>query len=251
MTTINLVPTMMVAMLAHAAFSPADRCGRCVGHARRRADPTVAWRRAETELGIVAIVGYGMTRRLPHLTVSHDDDPDLRTTCGRRSPASRCGSPMPEPGRPARPGRSARPRRGARTRCSATRTTPRPPRQGARRDGWLHTGDLGSLDERGYLSIDGRASELIIRGGENVYPREVEDVLRREEGVAEVAVISLPDESYGEIVAAFVRLRAGRSDPPRRSARRCASGDRRKVPTRGSSSTTSREPRPARSTRSS
>jgi fatty-acyl-CoA synthase len=72
-------------------------------------------------------------------------------------------------------------------------------------DGWLHTGDLATMDERGYFRIAGRLKDMIIRGGENIYPVEVEEVLFRHPGVAEVAVVGLPDETWGEVVAAFVR----------------------------------------------
>jgi acyl-CoA synthetase (AMP-forming)/AMP-acid ligase II len=75
------------------------------------------------------------------------------------------------------------------------------------RDGWLHTGDLGSMDERGYLSIRGRLKEMIIRGGENIFPAEVEQVLAAHPAVAEAAVVGVPDDTWGEVVAAFVRLR--------------------------------------------
>jgi malonyl-CoA/methylmalonyl-CoA synthetase len=71
-------------------------------------------------------------------------------------------------------------------------------------DGWFRTGDLGSLDADGYLRIEGRSKELIITGGYNVYPREVEDVLREHPGVADAAVAGLPDAEWGEVVAAWV-----------------------------------------------
>jgi fatty-acyl-CoA synthase len=72
-------------------------------------------------------------------------------------------------------------------------------------DGWLHTGDLGTMDERGYLTITGRLKDMIIRGGENIYPREIEDVLSAHPAVSEVAVLGLADEKWGERVAAVVR----------------------------------------------
>ena len=72
-------------------------------------------------------------------------------------------------------------------------------------DGWLHTGDLGSMDERGYCRIAGRLKEMIIRGGENIYPREIEAVLASHPGVAEVAVVGVPDRFWGEVVGAVVR----------------------------------------------
>ena len=76
-------------------------------------------------------------------------------------------------------------------------------------EGWLHTGDLCSMDERGYTKIEGRLKDMIIRGGENIYPRELEELLYEHPTVAEVAVIGLPDERLGEIVAAFLRPAPG------------------------------------------
>jgi long-chain acyl-CoA synthetase len=75
------------------------------------------------------------------------------------------------------------------------------------RDGWLHTGDVGHLDEDGYLYVVDRLKDLVIRGGFNVYPRDVEDVLLEHPAVASAAVVGRPDETYGEEVVAFVALR--------------------------------------------
>jgi malonyl-CoA/methylmalonyl-CoA synthetase len=75
-------------------------------------------------------------------------------------------------------------------------------------DGWFRTGDLGTLDEDGYLTISGRAKELIITGGYNVYPREVEELLRSHPGVADAAIVGVPSDQWGETVAAFVVLSA-------------------------------------------
>jgi malonyl-CoA/methylmalonyl-CoA synthetase len=80
-------------------------------------------------------------------------------------------------------------------------------------DGWFRTGDLGSLDERGYLRIEGRSKELIITGGYNVHPREVEELLLEHPAVAEVAVVGTPSEEWGEVVTAFV-VPADPADPP-------------------------------------
>ncbi len=77
------------------------------------------------------------------------------------------------------------------------------------RDGWLHTGDVGYLDEDGYLFIVDRVKDLIIRGGLNVYPHDVEEVLVAHPGIAEAAVVGVPDPTYGEEVEAFVVRRIG------------------------------------------
>ena len=89
------------------------------------------------------------------------------------------------------------------------------------RDGWLHPGDAGSLDPRGYRRIEGRLRDMIIRGGENIYPREIELVLLEHPAVADVAVVGVPDEVWGEIPAAFIRL-SGDVPPTKRNYSACA-----------------------------
>jgi fatty-acyl-CoA synthase len=76
-------------------------------------------------------------------------------------------------------------------------------------DGWLHSGDLGTVDEDGYYRITGRIKDMIIRGGENIYPREIEEFLYTMPGVEDAQVVGVPDAKYGEVVGAFVRRKAG------------------------------------------
>ena len=76
-------------------------------------------------------------------------------------------------------------------------------------DGWMHTGDLATLDAEGYCNIVGRLKDLVIRGGENVYPREVEEFLFRHPAIAQVQVFGVPDAKYGEEVCAWVVLKPG------------------------------------------
>ena len=119
------------------------------------------------------------------------------------------------------------------------------------RGGWLHTGDLGYVDEDGFYFIVDRAKDLVIRGGYNVYPREIEEVLYAHPAVLEAAVIGKPDERLGEEVVAVVALRAGASrERARRSSPTAGSGWRR-TSTRGRSGSWPSCPRdrPARSSR--
>ena len=77
------------------------------------------------------------------------------------------------------------------------------------REGWMHTGDLGTIDAEGYCNIVGRVKDMVIRGGENVYPREVEEFLYRHPKVKEVQVFGVPDEKYGEELCAWIVAHAG------------------------------------------
>lgn len=81
-------------------------------------------------------------------------------------------------------------------------------------EGWLRTGDLGTMDARGYISVTGRVKEMIIRGGENLFPAEIEAALQDHPDVGEIAVVGLPDDHWGEIVAAFIRPKVGASLNP-------------------------------------
>jgi fatty-acyl-CoA synthase len=82
-------------------------------------------------------------------------------------------------------------------------------REAIDRSRWMHTGDLATMDAKGYVNIVGRIKDLVIRGGENVYPREVEEFLYGHHAVADVQVVGVPDDRYGEELCAWVRLRAG------------------------------------------
>jgi fatty-acyl-CoA synthase len=80
-------------------------------------------------------------------------------------------------------------------------------------EGWLHMGDIGTMDDRGFLRVTGRVKDMIIRGGLNLYPREIEDLLFDHPAIAEVAIVGIPDEKWGEQVGAVVRLREGVEQP--------------------------------------
>jgi acyl-CoA synthetase (AMP-forming)/AMP-acid ligase II len=89
-------------------------------------------------------------------------------------------------------------------------------------DRWLHTGDIGHLDAQGYLTLVGRSKDMIIRGGENIYPKEIEDVLTSDPTVLDAAVVGVPDDKWGETVAAYVQPRPGRTINPEALHALCA-----------------------------
>ena len=81
-------------------------------------------------------------------------------------------------------------------------------------EGWMHTGDLATIDDAGYGNIVGRIKDMVIRGGENVYPREVEEFLYRHPKIEDVTVVGVPDAKYGEELCAWIRLKPGESAAP-------------------------------------
>ncbi len=89
-------------------------------------------------------------------------------------------------------------------------------------DGWLYTGDVGHLDANGYLTLVGRSKDMIIRGGENIYPKEIEDVLTGDPSVLDAAVIGAPDAKWGEVVVAYVQPRTGATVDPAALKSLCA-----------------------------
>lgn len=86
-----------------------------------------------------------------------------------------------------------------------------PRTQDAIRDGWMHTGDLATIDEDGYCNIVGRVKDMLIRGGENIYPREIEEFLFRHPKIQAVQVFGVPDSKYGEAVCAWIVLKPGQT----------------------------------------
>jgi fatty-acyl-CoA synthase len=209
-TTTNIVPTLLLAMLDEPGSAPCDRSSL---HSVMLGGTAIApelVRRVHEGLGVRSVIGYGLTEAaVVTMTTVDDSIEDQVFTCGAPLPGVEVAIADAGSGRRCAVGEVGEVwTRGFHT-MSGYLDDPAATAAAIDGAGWLHTGDLGSLDARGYLRIEGRASDLIIRGGENVSPREVEDELYRCEGVLEVAVLGLPDDHYGEIVAAFVRRRPG------------------------------------------
>ncbi len=211
-TSLYGVPTMFIAELALPDFGTYDLSSLRTGIMAGSPCPVEVMKRVVAEMGMAEVtICYGMTETSPVSTqTGADDDLDRRTsTVGRVhphlevkvvDPATGITVPRGTPGEFCTRGYSVmlgywdQPEKTAEV-VDAAR--------------WMHTGDLAVMDDEGYLNIVGRIKDMVIRGGENVYPREVEEFLYTHPDVVDAQVIGVPDERYGEELMAWVRLREG------------------------------------------
>jgi fatty-acyl-CoA synthase len=210
-TAVYGVPTMFLAQLERPEFGKFDLTSLRTGLMAGAPCPIELMKRVVTRMHCPEMtIAYGQTETSPCITMSSgDDDLEKRTeTIGRPLPNTEVkivaldGSTVEvgEPGELCTRGYLVM--QGYDGDAQATA-------QAIDREGWLRTGDLAVMRADGYFRIAGRAREMIIRGGENIYPREIEDFLLTHPEVAEVAVAGVPDARLGETVAAWIRLRAG------------------------------------------
>jgi fatty-acyl-CoA synthase len=207
------VPTMLLAMLNHPSFAGTDTSGIRFAFGGGAVFLPELIRRVEAAVGVPMSITFAQTEASPCITQTRlDDSPaDRAQTLGRPHPQVEVMIADPATGLSAPPGvigeiltRGYHVMKGYFDDPAATRET-------IDAAGWLHTGDLGSADERGYYRIEGRLKEMIIRGGENIYPREIEQVLYAHPAVADVAVVGVPDDHWGEQVAAFIQAAPGQA----------------------------------------
>jgi fatty-acyl-CoA synthase len=204
-TTMNQVPSLVAAIIDHPRRPARDLSSWTSVMVGGAPVPEQLARRLQDEHGITTVIGYGMTEAAQiTMTRAQDAPRDKAETCGQPMPCVDVKIVDPQSGAERRPGEVGEVlTRGYHTLMRYYGDLGATDR--ALTDGWLHTGDLGSLDDRGYLQIRGRAKDMIIRSGENVYPAEIEEQLMSLPGVTEAAVVGLPDETHGEIVAAFIK----------------------------------------------
>jgi fatty-acyl-CoA synthase len=216
-TSLYGVPTMFIAMLDHPGFADFDLGSLRTGIMAGSPCPVEVMKRviAEMHMGEVTIC-YGMTETSPVSTQTAADDPlDKRVgTVGRvhphvevrvADPATGETVPRGEPGELCTRGYSV---------MRGYWEDPERTAEAVDAEGWMHTGDLATMDDEGYLNIVGRIKDMVIRGGENVYPREIEEFLFTHPDVADVHVIGVPDERFGEELMAWVVLRGGATTGP-------------------------------------
>jgi fatty-acyl-CoA synthase len=216
-TSVYGVPTMYVAQLGHPEFDRFDLKSLRTGIMSGAPCPLPLMEKVVKSMGIREIcIGYGQTEASPIITFTSVDDPiEVRVgTVGHPIPGLEVKLVDPATGRELGADESGE--LCVRGHCvmAGYYNNPEATARAIDVDGWLHTGDLARRRADGNYRIVGRSKELIIRGGENIYPPEVEEFLHHHPAVAEVAVAGLPDAKYGEVVAAWVVPRPGETVTP-------------------------------------
>ncbi len=211
-TAVHGVPTMFIAMLDNDDFAKYDLSSLRTGIMAGSPCPIEIMKRTVSEMHMSEItITYGQTEASPAITMSTTDDSIERrvSTVGRVMPNMEAKIVDAETGEDCPvnvPGEIVT--RGYHV-MKGYYNMPEATNQAIDAQGWLHTGDIGTMDEAGYFKITGRIKDMIIRGGENIYPREIEEFLYTHDKVADVQVVGVPDKRYGEEVLACVVLKPG------------------------------------------
>lgn len=211
-TAVHGVPTMFIAMLEHAQFNNFDFSSLRTGIMAGSPCPIEVMKKVIDKMNMREIViVFGQTEASPGCTMTTTSDSiDKRVnTVGRAFPGVECKIIDPESGEELpinAPGEFCA--RGYNI-MKGYYKMPEATAQAIDKDGWLHTGDLCTVDEDGYYKVVGRIKDMIIRGGENIYPKEIEECLYTCDKVSDVQVIGVPSEAYGEEVMACVILKEG------------------------------------------
>ncbi|WP_127091871.1 AMP-binding protein [Aquabacter cavernae] len=205
------VPTMLIRMLDHPDAQTRDLSAWRLSSLGGAPVPPELVRRARDRFGVKVAIGFGQTEASPYLTHTVPDDPHPNwiETVGPPLPQTELKVVDPASGETLGLGQTGEICARAPGVMAGYFDNPGATAQALDAEGWLHTGDLGSMDSHGYCRIEGRLKDMIIRGGENIYPREIEDVLFTHPSVASAAVLGVPDTEWGEQVAAFVQARPG------------------------------------------
>jgi fatty-acyl-CoA synthase len=205
------VPTMLVAILEHSDFADADLSSLKALCSGGSLVPEHLVRTFEEKLGAPFTIVFGQTECSPVASMTRPTDTieDKAGTIGPPMPNVEVRIVDPESGETLPIGEVGEyVTRGYHV-MHEYFEMPEATAETIDADGWLHTGDLAAMDDRGYCTVEGRLKDMIIRGGENIYPKELEELLFAHEAVGEVAIVGLPDDNWGETVGAFIRPAPG------------------------------------------
>jgi fatty-acyl-CoA synthase len=211
-TVLYGVPTMFIAELDHPDFDSFDLSSLRTGIMAGSPCPIEVMRKVIERMHMSEVtICYGMTETSPVSTqTGAEDDVEHRTsTVGQVHPHVEIRVAEPETGRTLPSGEPGEFQTRGYSVMLGYWDDPERTAEAIDQGRWMHTGDLATMDDDGYVKIVGRIKDMIIRGGENVYPREIEEFLYTHPDVADVQVIGVPDERYGEEIMAWVQLREG------------------------------------------
>ena len=209
-TAVHGVPTMFIAQLGHPDFSQFDLASLRTGIMAGSPCPIEVMREVIDRMGADRItIAYGQTEASPVVTQTLADDSIERrvSTVGKVLLGVEVRLVDPETGLVVGPGQQGELQTRSIMVMKGYFNMPQATADAIDADGWLHTGDLATVDEDGYYKITGRLKDMIIRGGENIYPREIEEFLYTHPQIDDVQVIGVPDQRFGEEVMAWVRLK--------------------------------------------
>ncbi len=216
-TALYGVPTMYIAVLEHKLFPKFNFSSLRTGIMSGAVCPEPLMRRVMDDMNMKEItIPYGLTEGSPVMTMTTiEDNIDRRCqTVGRHMPGIEVAIKDPETGEDMPAGSTGEICCRGYNVMKGYYNMPEATAAAIDREGWLHSGDLGVMDDAGYLTITGRIKDMIIRGGENVYPREVEEFLLGMEEIVDVQVVAVPSRKYGEEVGAFIVTKEGCSVKP-------------------------------------
>src|SRR5664280_654896 len=206
-TALYGVPTMFIAEFSHPMFDIFDLSSLRTGIMAGSPCPIEAMKKVVKDMHMTEITSvYGLTEGSPGFTQTSVDDPLEKRVETVGNPLPNCEVKIVDP----ETGETLGTNQTGEICCKGYNVMkgyykmPEKTKEVIDEDGWLHSGDLATCDEEGYYSIVGRIKDMIIRGGENIYPREIEEFLHTMPGIKDVQVVGIPDDKYGEIVGAFV-----------------------------------------------
>ncbi|MCF6275607.1 MAG: AMP-binding protein, partial [Robiginitomaculum sp.] len=210
-TAVYGVPTMFIAMLDHPNFSSFDLASLRTGVMAGSPCPIEVMKRVISDMNMDEVtIGYGMTETSPISFQTSKDDPlDKRvSTVGRVHPHVEV-KVIDKNGNITKRGVKGELCTRGYSVMKGYWNDEEKTAEAIDKDGWMHTGDLAVIDNEGYCDIVGRVKDMLIRGGENIFPREIEDFLFAHKDIAEAQVFGVPDAKYGEEVCAWIRLKPG------------------------------------------
>ena len=213
-TAVYGVPTMFIAMLGHPDFADRDLSSLRTGIMAGAVCPVEVMKRCMADMNMTEVaIAYGMTETSPASCQTRiDDDLERRTSSiGRAHPHVQIKVIDPETGAVVERGQPGEFCTHGYNVMLGYWNDDEKTAEAIDSDGWMHTGDLAVMREDGYCNIVGRIKDMVIRGGENIYPREIEEFLYTHPDVEDAQVIGVPDAKYGEVTCAWIRMKPGRT----------------------------------------